>query len=245
MVYYVIGGLTAFVDLTGFPSFFKYYRVQDKNEKTTSPEKFKHMLWQTGFNILVVGPSISLLYVPLVEWRGNAIDADIPTFATFMQHLYVYVLVEEVMFFYAHWALHHKSLYGWIHKKHHEWKQPIGMVAIYAHPIEHLLSNVIPVLTGPFLMKSPAIFYFIWTFIVLQNTIVSHSGYHFPMLGNPEFHDYHHLKFNENFGLLGVLDYVHGTNKKYLNSVQGKFRHRTLFLQPVRISYPLTRGKQE
>ena len=36
-------------------------------------------------------------------------------------------------------------------------------------------------------------------------TINDHSGYHFPLAKSPEFHDYHHLKFHECFGVLGVL----------------------------------------
>ena len=54
---------------------------------------------------------------------------------------------------------------------------------------------------------------------------------------SPEQHDYHHakfdslfayffdglsLRFTQNFGHLGLLDYLHGTNAKFLNSVEYK-----------------------
>ena len=42
-----------------------------------------------------------------------------------------------------------------------------------------------------------------------------HSGYHLPLLFSPEFHDYHHLKFNQCFGVIGLLDFLHGTDIKF------------------------------
>lgn len=36
--------------------------------------------------------------------------------------------------------LHHPTLYKKIHKKHHEWTAPIGVISVYAHPIEHVVS---------------------------------------------------------------------------------------------------------
>jgi len=40
--------------------------------------------------------------------------------------------------------LHHATVYKYIHKKHHEWKAPIGVTAVYAHPVEHIVSNLLP-----------------------------------------------------------------------------------------------------
>lgn len=36
---------------------------------------------------------------------------------------------------------HHPKLYKKIHKKHHEWTAPIGVVSIYADPIEHVVNT--------------------------------------------------------------------------------------------------------
>lgn len=37
--------------------------------------------------------------------------------------------------------VHLPLLYKHIHKKHHEWTAPIGVVSIYAHPLEHIVSG--------------------------------------------------------------------------------------------------------
>ncbi len=36
------------------------------------------------------------------------------------------------------------------------------------------------------------------------------TGYHLPFMPSPEAHDFHHLRFSNCFGVLGLLDYVHG-----------------------------------
>ena len=89
-------------------------------------------------------------------------------------------------------TLHHRSLYSYIHKRHHEWTAPIGIISLYAHPIEHLVSNLLPPVLGPLLMGSHLCSAWVWFSIALLSTTVAHCGYHFPLLPSPEAHDYHH-----------------------------------------------------
>ena len=47
-----------------------------------------------------------------------------------------------------------------------------------------------------------------------------HSGYRLPWIAGfdeqPDFHDFHHQRFNCCYGNIGWLDALHGTNKMYL-----------------------------
>ena len=52
----------------------------------------------------------------------------------------------------------------------------------------------------------------LWYCLALLSTLNAHSGYHFPLFPSPEAHDFHHLKFNQCYGVLGILDYLHGTD---------------------------------
>ena len=57
--------------------------------------------------------------------------------------LVICVLVEEVLFYYSHRLLHSRWFYGRVHKQHHEYKAPVGMAAIYAHPLEFAASDLV------------------------------------------------------------------------------------------------------
>ena len=90
---------------------------------------------------------------------------------------------------------HHPRIYRFIHKIHHEWTAPIGIVAIYAHPLEHAVSNLGPIILGPLIMGSHIATAWMWFCLALMTTINTHSGYHLPLMPSPEAHDFHHLKY--------------------------------------------------
>ena len=104
-------------------------------------------------------------------WLAKAMDnlppvKTLPNFSTVVVDFIVFVIVEEIAFYYSHrwihicklWIhffririftlfnrlLHCRYFYKAIHKKHHEWTSPIAITASYCHPIEHFLSNTIP-----------------------------------------------------------------------------------------------------
>ncbi|RYG47567.1 hypothetical protein EON67_08460 [archaeon] len=154
---------------------------------------------------------------------------------------------------------------------------PLVAAAVYAHPIEHIFSNMLPIAAGPLIMGryaavngsgdtlgddstcvcacacvcvwvgvcvrtgcpldkhasrgdcgcpprvlsrcSHPVIACVWSCNAVVNTMIGHSGYVLPFTRDPYGHDWHHEKFDECFGTLDVLDYVHGTNKKFLESV--------------------------
>ena len=114
-----------------------------------------------------------------------------------------------------------------------------------------LVGNTLPIFLSPVLLGVHVVTMWLWFFsavIVVQvcervalaslashchcsstvsRTQVHHSGYRFPwhVDHQPDFHDFHHCKdgFHSNFGLLGVLDWLHSTDVKYRKLLaQGK-----------------------
>lgn len=152
-----------------------------------------------------------MFYIQEFLGYGVHYSRELPDLFTVLWHLPVFVLVEEVFFFYSHYIFHHRIFYGPIHKFHHKFKAPVAVACVYAHWVEHVLANLLPLLLGPIFVQAHVTEVWLWLTIGILSTIKSHSGYEFP--GMPaERHDFHHEAFNYNYGALGLCDWIHGTN---------------------------------
>jgi sterol desaturase/sphingolipid hydroxylase (fatty acid hydroxylase superfamily) len=202
---------------------------------------------QISFNQLFVGLPFSFftyqLYLIKFNWDEAALEAattqTLPSFTRLVMEVAIFVVFEELMFFYSHLALHKsRYLYSKIHKKHHEWQATVAYAAIYAHPIEHIMSNIGPPAIGPLICGSHVATTWLWYALVVVTTLNSHSGYHLPLMPSPEAHDFHHLRYNQCFGTLGLLDYLHGTDDLF-RSNKAYQRHITLTsLKSAREKFP-------
>jgi len=175
------------------------------------------------FTVNLVGGLVSIpLMKPFIR-----VDPELPGLVEFLSTLPVYILGAEVWFYYGHRLLHHPKLYPHCHKVHHEYKSPFALAALYSHPLE-VLQNAGVVNFGPLLMGcmvqggTHALLYYIWSVLATQGILVHHSGYELPLDGVPgvirsmsDFHDFHHQVFNQNYGVLGLLDWLHGTAEGY------------------------------
>ncbi|CAB4026362.1 fatty acid hydroxylase domain-containing 2-like [Paramuricea clavata] len=217
LVYWIGSLFFCLVDLTGRPAWVLRYKIQDNKQVPVDRKKFIKAVLLVLFNQTITVPIFSVFYW-LYKWRGCSFGRELPSFHWVLFEIGMFTLVEEFLFYYAHRLLHHPRIYKHIHKIHHEWTAPISITAVYAHPVEHIISNVFPVLMGPLVMGSHIATGWLWFAVAISTTLVSHCGYHLPLLPSPEAHDYHHQKFNQNFGVLGVLDWLHGTDAIFRQS---------------------------
>ena len=179
------------------------------------------------FRTLLVGQALVLLPLSLfLGWLSTSCGVGIvvreapPAVGGAMWQIAAFVAWEEVAFYYSHRALHLPFLYRRIHKVHHEWKTPVALAASYAHPAELLVSNVLPLVAGPVLCRAHVLTCYVWFVVAIAGSQLHHCGYrlwflHLPWDAQPMFHDYHHEAFSGNYGLLTVLDWVHGTDKAW------------------------------
>ena len=120
---------------------------------------------------------------------------------------------------------HHRWFYKRFHKQHHTFKTSVALNTEYAHPLEHLISNVLTTFGAPLLLGSHVLVF--WSYLVfrLWETFDAHSGYTIPILSpfsvvpwwtGPQMHDFHH---SHNVGAFGTMtcfwDWVCETDKAY------------------------------
>ncbi|TWW75085.1 fatty acid hydroxylase domain-containing protein 2 [Takifugu flavidus] len=238
LTFWGLNALLLVVDTTGKPSFITRYRIQLDKNNPVDPAKLRQALKCVTLNQLFISGPIVVGVYHLMSLRGTPCSPELPTFHRALMELAFFSILEEIMFYYSHRLFHQPNLYKRFHKQHHEWTAPIGVVATYAHPLEHVLSNLLPVVIGPVILGSHVSTTSMWYCVALISTTISHCGYHLPFLPSPEFHDFHHLRFNQCYGVFGVLDRLHGTDDKFRQSKQYE-RHTLLTgLTPLNESIP-------
>ncbi|XP_043925415.1 fatty acid hydroxylase domain-containing protein 2 [Protopterus annectens] len=245
IVFWFFNIILLMIDVSGKPSIITRYKIQPDKNKPIDTVKLRHAVLTVLFNeVFISGPMVLAMY-RVMQWRGNPCGTELPTFHWVLLEFSIFSIIEEILFYYSHRLFHHPSLYKHIHKKHHEWTAPVGVVSLYAHPIEHVFSNMMPSVVGPVIMGSHVATTMMWFSLALWTTTISHCGYHLPFLPSPEFHDFHHLKFNQCFGVLGFLDHLHGTDTIFKQTKAYERHILLLNLTPLTESIPDPPKKKE
>ncbi|KAL9698329.1 hypothetical protein quinque_001770 [Culex quinquefasciatus] len=248
--YWLIGGLYVFMDVRGWPRFLRKYKTQPGvNEPISWADlqrvscrlKFKRMspyYTRIIFIIQILKTVLInqvLLTVPMAYFgfhlAGKHTLPDVralPPLTTIIRDLIICLVLWEATNYCTHRTLHHRLIYRFVHKRHHEFTAPVAWVASYVHPVEHIVSDTIPASIGPALLNCHLVTAVLWFCWLVHHSLITHSGYHLPLLKSPEAHDYHHLKFTQCYSPLGMMDWLFGTDDRFRQSKHAK-RDRRLF----------------
>lgn len=194
LVFWVVGGLYLFMDINNKPLFMRRFKIQPGTNEPVSPKRLKSAIRVILFNQLIVGLVVLLVFVKLHKIRGHQDTKTLPSVGRMVLEMASCVLINETLFYYSHRFLHWGKIYKFIHKKHHEWTAPIAITAIYCHPLEHILSNLLPIVTGLLIFGSHIVTAWAWFTMATLVTLNDHSGYHLPLLPSSEAHDLHHFQ---------------------------------------------------
>eukprot|EP00755_Sulcionema_specki_P029701 Sspe_Gene.18236::Locus_6542_Transcript_1_1_Confidence_1.000_Length_3053::g.18236::m.18236/K14424/SMO2; 4-alpha-methyl-delta7-sterol-4alpha-methyl oxidase len=218
-LYFIVNGAFLALNSSGV---LEKYRIPYKKDLAPTASFVRKTVVRTALGHFTVQPLVAWASFPVLPWR---MDGDISVGLDVVGHLMFCQLFECFSFFVAHAALHYfPGLYVRYHKQHHEYIVTTGVAAEYAHPVEMVLANYVPVLTGPLLLLPDIhpLTFFVWLAWRLVATYERHSGYDFSStpLGRigllhghgSRYHALHHSANRGNFGSgLDLFDVLCGT----------------------------------
>ena len=100
-----------------------------------------------------------------------------PTFAEVALWIAIAHLHNDLGFYWSHRTFHHKPFYKRFHKQHHSFVGTISPATEFAHPVEDILSNILPTIGGIVFFGRPHYALWVWLVLRLQQTYETHSGY--------------------------------------------------------------------
>lgn len=206
-----------------FIPFMQRYKIQQDKPETSL--KQWHCFRVLLFNHIVVQFPLIFGTFKFTEMFGIPYGWDsMPRWYVIAAQVLCCAIIEDTWHYWVHRLMHHPSLYKHVHKIHHNFQAPFGMVAEYAHPIETIVLGF-GFFVGILALCSHFVLLWAWVTFRLMETIDVHSGYDVPHL-NPmhlipgyagaRFHDFHHYNFVGNYSSTFVWwDRLLGTDGQY------------------------------
>lgn len=203
---------------------FKHYKIQ--GEKFPDGALLKEALNECVKGQIVSMPIYVFMHKALVK-AGLIVRK--PQFAglrKLLLSLLYFIIATDTMFYWCHRMLHHKSIYGKVHKMHHRFKTNVGPAAVYAHPFENAL-NFTATFIGPLTLRKVTGWrvhvttLWIWSVVRWAETLDAHSGFDFPfspfrLFRVAEHHDFHHSHNIGCYGsFFGFWDWLCGTDAAF------------------------------
>ena len=228
VTYCVCGVGFTLLDLWHRPELFYRYKIQAQYAyEPAGGSRNPSLLSTLGTVVLAFAAELPALIAfqhvtKSVFGTGVRTTYDAPGWLEIPFAIIVLTLCSEFGFYWTHRLLHAVPfLYKHVHKRHHLFRTPIALAAEAQHPLEMMLCTAFGMTFWPFLFGTHAQVLIIGTVIGTFMSMHDHCGYWLFTNGNqPFFHDWHHEKNDGNYGFLGIMDKLCGTDKSWQDTYE-------------------------
>lgn len=185
-VYFVfLWGHIAFISLCDHNGWLRRYKVQGGPRSDNPTRQLKREEHIRKAYVHVVSSHVLSVAAFVALFRPSSLGIETshetaPGWSRTLLTLVAWHGIFDTYFYWAHRALHHRAIYAYVHKQHHEFKEPTGVAALYAHPVEDLLVNSVSTFLGPVLFPAHGSVLLIYFALRFHETTDAHSGYDFP-----------------------------------------------------------------
>lgn len=245
-------GFNSLLTFLYFFDFFPQWKVQPG--KFPPKELIKKAAIDLAISHFLVNPLLTyyVIFHLFQHFGAGHFSPTAPTLVEFLYQIPLIMILEDFQFYWAHRMLHHRSIYKYIHKRHHEFKANIGIAAEYAHPVETFFTVLVPFCICGILVRPHFLVLLVWAIVRTVEAIDAHSGYRFPfspfqlldnIQGGAQRHEFHHSHNQGSYGSFFTFwDNLTGTDAPYRahqltttttterQSISEKIRHFSLDL---------------
>jgi sterol desaturase/sphingolipid hydroxylase (fatty acid hydroxylase superfamily) len=195
-----------------FPAFSSRHKLQSSRKQPGLSEIFQAA--RVSFFNSLYSTAVHYLFVyHLRKPSGLVVSPTLPSLGTIALQFLFGLVFREITFYYFHRLFHHPFIYPKVHKLHHQFTAPIAYSAQYATILEHAVANTAPIVLPHMLLGGHIVSFWLFVGAKLWEAAADHSGYDFIKIPAAKIHDEHHEKFRVYYSTLGVMDWIHGTDR--------------------------------
>ncbi len=212
LIFWTLSTFYLTLDLTKFSKYLHSFKVQPTQEikKIDVIKASKVVLKNQIFGVL----PILYVYYRLLD-KDNYKISEYHSIKGDLSNFLGFCIFEELWFYTFHRLAHHRKIYKYVHKMHHEYKTPFCLTSQYCTLIEQIVINVTPLILGPYIFCAHPHVIFMWFLLSIVSAVHSHSDYNIPFMASVTFHDFHHYNYLGNYGVFMFMDRIFNTDYEY------------------------------
>lgn len=233
--YFVLAGIPFLIFYKLFPRLFSRNKIQSRIAR--KKDFIREILHSVQSSLIIAGMGLLFLKTSLREYTQVYDQLGQYPFWWIPLSVLLGLVIHDTYFYWMHRTVHHPSLFGVIHKVHHQSVNPSPWASYSFHFLEAVLEALVAPIILLLVPMHPLVL-ILFSLIAFIINVYGHLGYEiapiwlrytllFEIFVTSTFHNMHHAKFRYNYGLyFRMWDRIMGTEHPYYVREYDKIQRR-------------------